>query len=430
MGLSLSVCLLSSAGLIALVLKKPSVKLKGKEFDIYWLPAFLGGIILIVCGAIGGRELWDGLTKETAMNPLKILALFFSLTFVSVFLDELGFFEKLAMRLIKKTKGSQKRLFFLLYLTVSVLTVFTSNDIVVLTFTPFICCFCKEENISPLPYLIGEFVAANTWSMALMIGNPTNIYLTGVTGIGFIEYFSVMALPTLFGGGLGLLVLYLLFKKDLALPVRAKDVEETKGEPFLLVIGTVHLCLCILLLALSSYVSVPMWLVAPVFAVSLTLFYVGFVCVKKRSRGILKQTLKRLPYPLIPFVLSMFAIVLSLEKSGITGLMNGWLSKKGDVFFYGLSSYLCSNVLNNIPMSVLFGSILSNGASVGCVYASVIGSNLGALLTPVGALAGIMWMGLLKKYDVKLSFLKFTEYGLLCSLPSLLSSLAGLYLVI
>ena len=75
---------------------------------------------------------------------------------------------------------------------VSVLTVFTSNDIIVLTFTPFICHFAKSARIDPLPYLVSEFVAANTWSMALIIGNPTNIYLMSGTGISFLSYTAKM----------------------------------------------------------------------------------------------------------------------------------------------------------------------------------------------------------------------------------------------
>lgn len=80
------------------------------------------------------------------------------------------------------------------------MTVFTSNDVIILTFTPPICIFAKKAKISPLPFLFGEFIAANTWSMALIVGNPTIVYLAQSAGITFVEYVSVMALPTLAGG--------------------------------------------------------------------------------------------------------------------------------------------------------------------------------------------------------------------------------------
>lgn len=88
----------------------------------------------------------------------------------------------------KKAGASQKKLFFLLYIVTSVLTVFTSNDVIILTFTPFICYFAKNCEIDPVPYIVTEFVAANTWSMLFIIGNPTNIYLATTYGVGFAEY--------------------------------------------------------------------------------------------------------------------------------------------------------------------------------------------------------------------------------------------------
>ena len=113
----------------------------------------------------------------------------------------------------KRARSSQKALFLYLYITVAVLTVFTSNDIIILTFTPFICYFAKHAGISPIPYLVAEFAAANTWSMALIIGNPTNIYIASSFNIGFFEYMRVMLLPTLAAGLVSFTVLYIIFHK-------------------------------------------------------------------------------------------------------------------------------------------------------------------------------------------------------------------------
>lgn len=77
--------------------------------------------------------------------------LFLSMTFLSVFLDELGFFSFLAVKALEKSGTNQKKLFFYLYFTVSVLTVFTSNDVIILTFTPFICYFSKTPALTPFP---------------------------------------------------------------------------------------------------------------------------------------------------------------------------------------------------------------------------------------------------------------------------------------
>ena len=434
---SIIICALSCIGLIALVLIKPSIEYRGVKFSIYWLPAFVGGVLLLSLGILTPQELWQGLTASGEMNPIKILTLFLSLTFLSVYLDELGFFRRLAFSMLRRARGSQMKLFLSLYALVSILTVFTSNDIVVLTFTPFICCFCKEERISPIPYLVGEFVAANTWSMALVIGNPTNIYLSAVCNIGFGEYFSMMWLPTLMAGLTALVVLYLVFKKQLETPLTPLNKTADVRDKNLLVIGIAHLAGCILCLALSSYLPLSMWLIALGFSGSLMACSLVYSATKKwkPSTGrLLGQSFRREPWELVPFVLSMFTLVLALEKYLVTDEIAKLLSGGGGVaetFKYGIASFLSANLINNIPMSVLFDGVIESGVATSAkIYGAIIGSNLGAYLTPIGALAGIMWTGLLKTHNVKFSFKDFVKYGVVVAIPTLLSALTGLSILI
>ena len=131
----------------------------------------------------------------------------------------------------------------------------------------------------------------------------------------------------------------------------------------------------------------------------------------------------------------MFIIVLALNKCGFTELASTALNNGDSIFIYGLTSFLSANVLNNIPMSVLFADGLSlagltSTSYYGALYASIIGSNIGAYLTPVGALAGIMWLSILKKHDYPLSFGKFMKYGVIISIPIMILALATLHLSI
>ncbi len=83
-------------------------------------------------------------------------------------------------------------------------------------------------------------------------------------------------------------------------------------------------------------------------------------------------------------------------------------------------------------MSVLFSKILTSAEalSIGGVFATVIGSNIGAFLTPVGALAGIMWSNLLRKNGIKITFSRFIKYGAVIGGVAVSAALCGLYLVI
>lgn len=409
------------------ILFKPAVNIKGKSYSTYWFFPLLGGIVMLLFGILSPAQLFEGLTADSEVNPIKILALFLSLTLMSELLDSAGFFRLLASKTLAMAKHSQWALFICLYLTVSVLTVFTSNDIIVLTFTPFICYFAKNAKIDPIPYLVGEFVAANTWSMALVIGNPTNIYLAGSAGIGFGEYIAVMALPTLLAGVCSFGMLCLLFRKKLALPMTADDCEKVEADLPLMIISGVHLGVCILFMAFSSVINLPMWLVSVICFASQ--YMCSFIyCIAKGKMAYIGDSLRRAPMVTVPFVISMFTLVLALVNTGATAAISEFLTTGESIIKCGISSFLCSNLINNIPMSVLFSALV--GENAGAVYASIIGSNLGAFLTPVGALAGIMWMGMLKGQGVKLSFVRFSLYGIAVSLPALIAALLGLYITL
>ena len=422
-------CLLMICG----VLFFPQIRLGKIKLDSYWVIVLFGALLMLVSGQVDLGYLKDQLFADSSINPLKILVLFISMTVLSIFLDEVGFFRYLANLTLKKAKKSQLTLFTALYVTVSVLTVFTSNDIIVLTFTPFICYFAKNAKISPIPYLFAEFIAANTMSMVFIIGNPTNIYIATSYGIGFLDYLLVMLLPTLASALVAFFVLWLLFRKELQKVPEAEDAEvKIENKPFL-IIGLVLLGTCTLALAIGPYFNLEMWLISLVSALLLFATILLLCLFKKQRPTELLMCAKRAPWQLIPFVLSMFVMILALSQNGVTDAIASLLGTEAPVWKYGIVSFLSANLINNIPMSVLFCSVvasLEGAAQTAAIYATVVGSNLGAFLTPIGALAGIMWTSLLKEHGVRFSYLDFIKYGAAVALPSLLSNLLVLNFIV
>lgn len=404
------------------------VKVFKLRLDLYYLVALSGAALLIAFKFITPAEAIKGLTLKASVNPLKILALFFSMTFISVYLDEAGLFRTIAAKALKSSNGGQFKIITVLYLLTSVLTVFTSNDIIVLTFTPFICTFCKHSKVNPVPYLFTEFVAANTFSMALIIGNPTNIYLASFAGIDFFTYLKVMILPTVAAGLVAYAVILLVFKKSLSKKIESDGYDEPLKDKTATVVGVIALSLAVALLSISNLINIEMYIVSLVLACALLAFAIINAIHKKDKSASVTGALIRLPYSLVPFLCSMFICVLALDKCGFAGFLAEKLSGN-PVIFFGVSSFLAANVMNNIPMSVLFSAIAENlagGARLSAVYASIVGSNLGAYLTPVGALAGIMFSGLIRGHGIKFTPLTFIKYGALISAFTLAAALLTL----
>jgi len=427
------ICILTCLVMILSVLFFPKIKLGKFYIDTYWVVTLVGAIVLVCFGLVDVKKIGEALTQNTSINPLKILVLFISMTVLSIFLDELGFFRFLASVTLKHAKSGQFKLFMILYVMVSVLTIFTSNDIIILSFTPFICYFAKNAKINPIPYLAAEFVAANTWSMAIIIGNPTNIYLATAYGIDFVTYLKFSILPTIFAGIVTFLMLLLLFHKKLKSPIEGEPEQFEIKDKLLLWVGIAHLAVCTIFLVISSYVGIEMWIVSLCSVVSLFVFVLIVSLVRKKPPKELGGCLKRIPYQLVPFVLSMFILIIALSESGAISKIGNLLGTNQTILTYGVTSFFTANLINNIPMSVLFSSIIesmSGSVGLGAVFATIVGSNIGAFLTPIGALAGIMWSSILSKHDIKFSYLDFLKLGIVVAIPSLFAALGALYIVL
>ena len=176
-----------------------------------------------------------------------------------------------------------------------------------------------------------------------------------------------------------------------------------------------------------------MYLISLIGAGTLLLISLFVRLITKKNWNYLGDSLVRIPYQLIPFILSMFVIVVALSYQGISDHISSFLNKGSSIWIYGISSFISANIINNIPMSILFSNLVSGltgKAYLEGVYSSIIGSNIGAIFTPIGALAGIMFSSLLNKYDIKFSFLSFVKYGSIISIPTLAISLLFLMIIL
>lgn len=428
--LVLSLFILAIAATIFFVIKKPEIR----KFETFYLGVTVAAIILVALNLVNLKE---AILGDARLNPLGILALFFAMVFISIYLDSTGFFEFCAKIAVKHSGKSARKLFILLYITTSLLTIFTSNDIIILTLTPFIYYLTKRAGLNPVPFLISEFFSVNTWSMMLYIGNPTNIVISQAFDIGFGEYLKVMLIPTIVAGIANFGILFYLFRNDLSKNIVPENDDFKLKDQTGAIIGSIILTACIVALAFAPNLKIPMWKVSVFFAILLLAIILIRAIFDKKSN--LKRTLKHiyihLPFSIIPFVLSLFILVYSLKTYGILAGVSSIFERITfnntfiAVIFFGIISTISANILNNIPMTICFTHILlgfQNDLVIPAAFATIIGSNLGANLTPLGALAGIMWLRILKKKDFSMSFVDFMRYGSIVTAVSLISSLISL----
>lgn len=412
----------------------PKIKIFKTSINTHWLIVLVGAVFMLIFKLVNFDDLMNLLFSNQEMNPLKLVVLFIFLTIMSLFLDEVGLFKWLAYKLLAKANGTQWKIFIPLYALTSILTIFTSNDIIILTFTPLIIYFSRNAKINPFPYLFGILTASNTWSIMLLIGNPTNIYIGTSVGIDFLSYFKVMYLPGLVAGFSGFIMISLIFRKELNKKLDTSGFGVVVKDRFLLIVGVVHLLVTIILMAISNYIKLEMYLITLIMGLSLSVIALIYLLLKKLPIIPLKETYKKAPWSFVPMILGMFVLINGLSNSGVTSRIAQLLNSFDPIFGYGLSSHLVSNLTNNQPMSMLYAEILQSQVMSNDLllkaYASIIGSNTGVLLTPFGALAGLMWFEMMKKFNIELSIVNYIKTMFIVGTVVLVLSLLALGLVL
>ena len=152
-----------------------------------------------------------------------------------------------------------------------------------------------------------------------------------------------------------------IFHKKLAKKINKVQLEETKLNNKLdVIIGLVHLSICLIFLVISSYIHIEMYLISLIAMISLIVSSLIIRIITKSHFEYITHSFKRLPYALIPFFLSMFVIVVSFITQGVSTHFSSFLNLMNPIYSYGISSFLMSNVMNNIPMSIFYSSLTSS----------------------------------------------------------------------
>ncbi|MDH0291904.1 arsenic transporter [Pseudomonas sp. GD04087] len=404
-----------------------------KGLGVGWSAA-LGALIALAAGAVSLHDIptvWAIVWNATAT--------FVAVIIISLLLDEAGFFEWAALHIARWANGSGYRLFAFCILLGAAVSALFANDGAALILTPIVMSMLLALRFPPaatLAFVMAAGFIADTASLPLVVSNLVNIVSADYFGLGFAEYASVMLPVNLASVAATLLVLLLFFRRDIPRQYAREALKEPRSaihdRATFIVGGWTLLLLLVGLFALEP-LGVPVSAVAAVCAALL------FAVAARGQRISTRRVLREAPWQVVIFSLGMYLVIYGLKNAGLTDFLAQLLDRLAEQGLWsaaigtGLLAALLSSVMNNMP-SVLVGalSIQASGAEglvrEAMIYANVIGCDLGPKITPIGSLATLLWLHVLERKGVRITWGYYFRVGILLTLPVLLITLSALAL--
>ena len=293
----------------------------------------------------------------------RVLILLFSLMAVLAGFRALGIFDRMANLLLARAKKMRQ-----LALTLVMLCFFSAmlvtNDVALITFVPFTILLLQRVHLEEklIPVIVLQTIAANLGSMLTPVGNPQNLYLYTISGIGVGAFFRITLPFVLASFFLLLLLCFLQGNTSLATQPQTTPPTRTRAEKQQLFGLTVLFFLCLL----AVFRILP---VLPLLALAL----VWFLLFQKRI-------LKEVDYCLLLTFVFFFILIGNLGRiSAIREALQALL--------YGrevLVSFLSCQLISNVPAAILLSGFTENIRSL------IIGTNLGGLGTLIASMASLI----------------------------------------
>ena len=346
--------------------------------------------------------------------------------------SESGMPNKLSDKLISKMPSAMAAVVLLSVIS-GLVSAFVDNVATVLMLAPIGLAVAKKTGVSPVPVMISIAVSSNLQGAATLVGDTTSIMLGGFANMSFFDFFFLNGKLSIFwavelGALLTVPVLIFVFRKhNKKLEYPAENVKVTTVVP------TVLLLLNLALLIVFSFIKEKSAYTNGIICMAIGL--VGVVYYIARFKGdSAKKVLASVDFETTFFLIFLFVLIFAVEEVGIIKDISELFIKVGDknVFLlYTLivfGSVLFSAFIDNIPyvatmLPVIAGLTagLPNVSPYLLYFGLLVGATLGGNLTPVGASANVVGIGILRKegYEVKLK--DFLKIGLPFTLVAVLS---------
>ncbi|MCG3708818.1 arsenic transporter [Aliarcobacter butzleri] len=386
--------------------------------------AILGAIIALILGVVSINDVLDvtNIVWDATLAFIGIIIL-------SLVLDEIGFFEWCALKMAKFSKGSGIKMFIYSILLGSFVSALFANDGAALILTPILLAKMRVLQLSTktiIAFLLAGGFISDSASLPFVFSNLTNIVTANYFNIGFVDYFLNMIVPFIVSVIASIIFLWLILRKDIPKKVDIRLLKEPKSvikNMNLFYFSWFFLAFLLSAYALGDIYKLPISFFA--LGGALVLLIIASLTKSVNAKNIIKEA----PWQIVWFSIGLYIVVYGLKNAGLTEYLTtilNYLVLQGDtiaIISTGFISAILSAVMNNLPTIMIMDIALKDIPNEALAYANIIGCNLGPKMTPFGSLATLLWLHVLAKKGIKISFWEYSKFGLIITPPVLLITL-------
>lgn len=397
---------------LGLVVARPRI---GARLRVSPAMAALAGVLVL--GALGAVRVAD--VTESARTLARPLVGVAAIMVMAASARGLGLLDAVAARVMGAAATPAPRLFARVFFGSAAAAAILNNDAAILLLTPLVVSVVKRRYPSLVPqFAFAVFMAAGV--APTLVSNPMNLVVATYAGLGFNAYAARMAPVSVVGALVTFGVLRAIFHRALASatpPVvdepPAPELTTARKVAFAVLFGVVALY------PVASYLGAPVWGVAAGGALVL-----AAIAARATGEAPLVTLRREVHWDVLVFLLAVFVLAVGLKNVGFVDHLAAAYSG-GGLARVGALSALGSATINNHPMGLLAMMALPRDDH-GRLLAALVGGDLGPRLLPIGSLAGLMWMELLRRQGVTVRVGAFVAVGAVVTVPTLLACLAVL----
>ncbi|MCT7538910.1 arsenic transporter [Aliarcobacter cryaerophilus] len=389
--------------------------------------AIFGAFIALIFGVVTFSDVLDvtNIVWDATLAFIGIIIL-------SLVLDEIGFFEWAALKMAKFSNGSGLKMFIYSILLGAFVSALFANDGAALILTPILLAKMRilQLNMKTIvAFLLAGGFISDSASLPFVFSNLTNIVTANYFSIGFAQYFFDMIIPFIVSVIASTIFLWLILRKDIPKTVDITLLKEPKSvikNMKLFYFSWVFLALLLCAYFLGDAYDLPI----SIFALGGATIFLIIATISKSVEPL--KIIKEAPWQVVWFSIGLYIVVYGLKNAGLTdylAIILKDLSLKGEtiaVLGTGFIAAFLSAIMNNMPTIMIMDIALNDIQNQAMIYANIVGCNLGPKMTPFGSLATLLWLHVLAKKGVKISFAQYSKFGLIITPPVLFIVLLSL----